>query len=322
MTLVVGMTLAAPAFAHPLAPALLELRAQGGDRYEVLWRTSVVQVAGREVRPQLPCEALTPARRTVRDNEAVEERWQARCDELAGQAIAVSGLAGSGINVVLRIVDAGGRVTSGLLDLRQPRFTVSPRSSRGQVLAEYFSLGVGHLLSGFDHLLFVLGLLVLVRGLKPLLLTITAFTLGHSLTLAAATLGLVRVNPALTELGIAISLIVVALAILRPQGQPSLMQRHPASLTLSFGLLHGLGFAGALSAIGLPADEIPLSLLGFNLGIEAGQLLLVVAALSATRLARRWLALTQTRLTHAVPAYIIGSLAACWCIERTIVLLG
>jgi hydrogenase/urease accessory protein HupE len=266
------------------------------------------------------CRALEVPRREIRGNEAVEERWTVDCTDLAGRTIAIAGLDGAGINVVLRIEQADGRVVGGIIEAREPRFEVPAAVAPLAQFKGYFSLGVGHLLDGLDHVLFVLGLLLLVRGAHALVLTVTAFTLGHSLTLAAATLGWIRVNPALTELGIALSLIAVALAVLQPASAPSLLRRHPAGATLAFGLLHGLGFAGALSQAGLPAREIPLSLLAFNLGIEAGQLLLVVVALSGAAL---WERLQPRPLPQAtVPAYIIGSLAACWCIERSLVLLG
>jgi len=311
--------------AHPLAPALLELRESAPQRYEVLWRTSVAQVRGAAVEPELPanCAEQAPSRRSIRENEALERRWTVQCggSGLAGAAFAVTGLDRSGINVVLRIEALGGHVVSGVLDARQPEFIVPAPGSRLEHFGRYLSLGVEHLLSGLDHVLFVLGLLLLVRGWRPLVVTITAFTVGHSLTLAAATLGVVRLSPSLTELGIALSLVVVAMAILRPKETPSLLQRHPASVTLSCGLLHGLGFAGALAEVGVPAGEIPLSLLAFNLGVEAGQLLLVAAALALARAAHPGPA-GGTVLTRVVPAYIIGSLAACWCIERTMVLLS
>ena len=312
------------ALAHPLAPALLQLKETAPQRYDVLWRTSVAQVAGREVAPELPatCTPAGPAERRIDDNEALEARWAVQCTGLAGESIAIRGLERSGINVVLRIEDAQGRVTSTLLDAQRASFEVPQRATRAQVFGDYASLGVRHLLSGADHLLFVLGLLLLVRGVRPLVVTVTAFTLGHSLTLAAATLGFVRINPALTELGIALSLVCVAAAILQPGAKPGLLQRRPALITLAFGLLHGLGFAGALARIGLPADELPLSLLAFNLGIEAGQLLVIAAGLGLAALARRLVPLPALARTPLVPAYIIGSLAACWCIERTIVLLA
>lgn len=319
-----GALLAWPlvAGAHPLAPALLELREGAPQRYDVLWRTSVAQVRGVQVVPVLPanCQALAPQQRAVQGGEALEARWPAQCEgSIAGQELAVAGLDGSGINVVVRIETLDGEVASGIVDVGAPRFTVPPRASASQRFGEYLGLGIGHLLSGLDHILFVLGLLCIVRGGRTLVVTITSFTLGHSLTLAFATLGVVRFDAALAELGIALSLIAVALAIIQ-NGTPSLLARKPALLAFGFGLLHGLGFAGALAGVGLPAGEIAPALLAFNLGIEAGQLLLVAVALAAARLAR--FAPEAPGLSRAVPAYIIGSLAACWCIERSLPLLG
>lgn len=308
--------------AHPLAPALLELRHDAGS-YEVLWRTPVAQVRGVNLTPRLPpdCAALGEPARSFDGNEAVEWRWQVRCAgaDLAGRDVSVSGLAGSGINVVVRIERPDGQVFSAILDARHPSTRIPAPDSRGQRLAGYFSLGVEHLLTGLDHVLFVLGLLLLVRGWKPLVLTVSAFTVGHSLTLAAATLGLVRINPALTELGIVASLVAVAVAALRKDA--SLLSRRPATLALGFGLLHGLGFAGALSAAGLPPDDIPLALLLFNLGIEAGQLA-VVAAGSVLLALRSAVPLAGRLPARQFAAYIIGSLAAMWCIERTTILLA
>lgn len=310
------------ALAHPLAPALLELRHDAGA-YEVLWRTPVAQVRGVSLTPQLPpdCTPLAEPRRSFDGNEAVEWRWRARCADadLAGREVSVSGLAGSGINVVLRLERPDGQVFGAILDERHAAAVIPAPDSRGQRLAGYFNLGVEHLLTGLDHVLFVLGLLLLVRGWKPLVLTVTAFTMGHSLTLAAATLGLVRVNPALTELGIVASLVAVAVAALHKDR--SRLARRPAAMALGFGLLHGLGFAGALSAAGLPQDDIPLALLLFNLGIEAGQLA-VVAAAGLLLALRSAMPLAGRIPARALTAYIIGSLAAMWCIERTTVLLA
>jgi hypothetical protein len=312
----------AVAAAHPLAPALLELRATTAERYEVRWLTSVARVRGVEVAPVLPaqCRALGAPQTAVRDGEAIESTWSVQCDGgLAGGTLQVSGLDGSGIQVVLRIAAPAGPTVSAILDARAPAFEVPRQAAVGERVLAYGALGVEHLLTGLDHVLFVVGLLAVVRGARRLVLAITAFTLGHSLTLAAATLGVVRVDPALTELGIALSLVVVALAMLRPG--PGLLARHPGSLTLGFGLLHGLGFAGVLGGLGLPRDEIVPALLGFNLGIEAGQLAVIAAALALARGVGGgvW---SQWTISRLAPAYMIGSLAACWCLERTVALLA
>jgi hypothetical protein len=325
--LALGLLWPALATAHPLAPALLELRASGAEDYEVRWRTSVARVRGVEVAPVLPrnCRAVTPPRTVLQDGEAMQTAWSARCaGGLEGNEVAVAGLEGSGINVVLRVAAADGATLAAILDARQPVFTVPAPSGALPRALRYGALGVEHLLTGLDHLLFVLGLLAVVHGRRALVVAITAFTAGHSLTLAAAALGFVRVNPAVTELGIAASLVAVALAMLRPRTAPGLLARRPGLLTLGFGLLHGLGFAGAMNGVGLPQAELVPALLAFNLGIEAGQLAVVGAALAAARLGRAlaegdW---SQRVISRLAPAYIIGSLAGCWCIERAVALLA
>jgi hydrogenase/urease accessory protein HupE len=307
--------------AHPLAPALLELKELEGDRYAVLWRTSVARVQGANVQPQLPsaCRALGPARRSAEDNQSQVLRWEVQCGPggLVGQTLAVSGLERSRISVILRLQPRQGEVVTRLLDLDQPSYTVPTPATPPPVFRGYLQLGIEHLLLGFDHVLFVLGLLLLVRHSRLLVATVTAFTLGHSVTLALATLGFVRVNPALTELAIAASIMVLALELLRPNPH-SLLRRRPWLVALAFGLLHGLGFAGALAEVGLPAGEIPQALLAFNLGIELAQLLLVTTwlllAWSWRRVGARPL---PAALTLVVPAYGIGTLAAFWCLERT-----
>jgi hypothetical protein len=312
---------------HALAPALLELRGTDAERYDVLWRTSVARVRGVAVAPVLPpqCEPLASPQSTLLEGEALETRWPVRCaGGIGGAAVQVAGLEGSGINVVLRIAERGGPVTSAVLDARDSAFIVPAGAEATRGFARYGALGIGHLLTGIDHVLFVLGLLAVVRGVRPLVVAVTAFTLGHSLTLAAATLGLMGLAPALAELGIALSLVAVALAMLRPREAPGLLARRPALLTFGFGLLHGLGFAGALAGIGLPQGEVVPALLAFNLGIEMGQLAVVAAALAAARLlhaipAGIW---SQRMSSRLAPAYIIGSLAVCWCIERTVALLA
>jgi hypothetical protein len=321
-----ALLLAWPAIgaAHPLAPALLELRASTAERYEVRWLTSVARVRGVEVAPVLParCRTLGTPRTALRGGEAVESTWAVQCDGgLAGGTIHVDGLDGSGIQVVLRIEAAGAPAVSAILDARAPAFAVPRQPTAGARWLAYGVLGVEHLLGGLDHVLFVVGLLGVVRGARKLVVAITAFTLGHSLTLAAATLGVVRVDPALTELGIALSLVAVALGMLRPHDAPGLIARHPGALTLAFGLLHGLGFAGVLGGMALEQDAIVAALLAFNLGIEAGQLAVVAAALALARLARD-VAWSQWTISRLAPAYMIGSLAACWCLERTAALLA
>lgn len=309
----------APAAAHPLAPALLEFRETGEGQVEMLWRSSRFRAAGRAPEPQLPagCVAVGPAQ--LQDEPgARSERRSLRCSQtLTGQWLRVEGLEGSGINVILRIEQADGRQRQALLSERDPAYRVPAAEAAAPVFRSYLRLGVEHLWGGFDHLCFVLGLVLLLRRLRPLLLGITAFTLGHSLTLGLAVLGLIAIDAALTELAIAASIVLLALELLRsPERGPGLVARRPALLPAAFGLLHGLGFAGALAEIGLPRAGIPLALLAFNLGIELGQLALVAGLLALAALARRVAADSLPARWPVLPAYLIGTLAAAWCLER------
>ena len=303
--------------AHPLAPALLELRETAPGTYAVQWRTSLVRAQGRDVVPVMPEGCTAPAEVQTRDEAgARQQQWTLHCTELVGRSLRVDGLEGSGVNVILRVQPLAGASQQALLGERTPSYTILPAQTAPPVFRSYLILGVEHLLLGFDHVLFVIALVLLVRGPRRLVITITAFTLGHSLTLSLAVLGLVRVNPTLTELAIALSILVLAVEILRPaDARPGLFARWPWGVAAGFGLLHGLGFAGVLSEIGLPSGEIPLALLAFNLGIELGQLALIAAWLIAAALLRR-LPTLPPALARGLPAYLIGSMAAYWCWER------
>lgn len=310
--------------AHPLAPAMLELRETAPDAYEIIWRTSTTRAGSRAVFPQLP----ESCRGTGETNAGLEQdawvsRWAVACaGGFTGKDIAVSGLDASRISVILRLQRSGQPVAQALLDYRHPRWSVPPPQQATPVFQGYFGLGVEHLLLGFDHVLFIAGLVLLVRRLRPLVLTITAFTLGHSITLSLATLGWIHVNSALMELGIALSILVLACEVARPAGrEPSLLARWPWLMAAGFGLLHGLGFAGALAEVGLPQADIPLALLAFNLGIEAGQLMLIALLLGLALLRNRLPQVVRSGLGATPAAYLIGTLAAYWCCERAAALL-
>jgi hydrogenase/urease accessory protein HupE len=203
-----------------------------------------------------------------------------------------------------------------------PAFVVEASAGAWEVARTYLILGVEHILFGIDHLLFVLALLLVVKGAGRVVATVTAFTIAHSITLAAATLGLVRVPGPPVEAMIALSIVFVAAEIVHgARGRPGLTARRPWVVAFTFGLLHGLGFAGALSEVGLPQNAIPLALFFFNVGVELGQLLFIgafaVAALVIARARILW-----PRWLEIAPAYPIGSIAMFWVLQRVIVLGG
>ena len=284
-----ALGLSAPAQAHPLAPSLLEIVERAPGRAEVKWKTPAVVVPGSELRPVLPahCRPVQDAGAEVIET-AVVRRWEMACEApLEGSSIEVSGIASSRADVILRVALADGRLFSTVLTEGRATFVVPARQGAVAVGWRYAVLGFDHIVTGYDHLLFVLGLL-LVRNTGQLVATVTAFTAGHSVTLSLAALGLVAVPSRPVEALIALSILFLAVELARgSDAGPTLMRRYPWALTSAFGLLHGLGFAGALTEIGLPAGEIPLALFSFNLGIEAGQLAFCAVVLLVLAAARR-----------------------------------
>jgi hydrogenase/urease accessory protein HupE len=204
-----------------------------------------------------------------------------------------------------------------VLDAGQPDIVVPVRAGALDVLRDYGWLGVGHIMTGLDHLLFVAGLLLLVRNLRTLVWTITSFTMGHSVSLTVATLGWVTVPLPPLEAVIALSIVFVAVEVLhRRRGRDGLAARKPWLLAFAFGLVHGLSFAAALTAAGLPSHAIPLALLSFNLGVEIGQLAFVVSVLALIG-ALRVLQVRWPRWSATAAAYAIGMIAIVWFVDRT-----
>ncbi len=310
---------AATAFAHALSPSLLELRESPGGRVDVTWKTPLLRLPGADLRPTLPtdCSVASPAELS-QDSDSVTARWSVDCGPagLVDRQIGVEGLGASKTDALLHVELADGRVIDTVLRAREPFFTVPDHEDVLAVARRYVELGVEHIATGYDHLLFVLGLLLLATNVRALVATVTAFTLGHSVTLTLAILGVARVPSAPIEVFIAFSVFLLAVELMRPGTSAGLMRRKPWLMAVLFGLLHGLGFAATLREAGLPAGAIPLALFCFNVGIELGQLafVLTVVAFQATANA---LALRNPRWARTLVVYAMGSLAACWMIERS-----
>jgi hydrogenase/urease accessory protein HupE len=306
-----------PAHAHELRPAYLELREIRPGEFSVLWKTPMVGDARLALEPEFSGDVtpLTPMT-TLRTTGAALERWTIRAPALRLQRLHIRGLESTMTDAIARIEFADGTSWTGRLTAREPATEIPERESAAAVAGVYFKLGVEHILSGPDHLLFVLALMLLTRNRWRLIKTITAFTVAHSLTLGLATLGVVRVPQAPVEAVIALSIVFVAAELLRKrEGRAGLTARAPWLVAFTFGLLHGLGFAGALREIGLPQGNIPIALLFFNLGVEAGQLLFVSAVLSLVALVRRFKFPSPRWLPLAAP-YAIGMVAMFWVIQR------
>ena len=304
----------AVALAHGLDPASLGLRETRPGVFDVRWKASALRLPGANVQPILPARCRrTGGADAVDETDRVTLRWTVDCgvDGLAGEVVGVADLSAAKISALLTIDRLDGTTIQTVLGPRTPSFTVPVRPSRWDVLHAYARLGVEHILTGPDHLLFVFGLLLLVSASRLLVQTITAFTLGHSLTLSAAALGFARVPSRPVEVLIAASVLTLAVELARDPGGPTLLRRFPWAMAVAFGLLHGFGFAGALAEAGLPAGDIPLALLSFNAGIEVGQLAFVGAVLAAGALLPA-VAVRSTRLA----VYAMGILSAFWCFER------
>ena len=228
----------------------------------------------------------------------------------------LKGLSAVRTDVLLLIQLQDGTQHSAILRPVSPSFTIPLTASKLQVAGDYWRLGTVHILEGVDHLLFLFALFVIVAGFWRLIKTVTAFTIAHSITLALASLGLVNVPPAPTEAVIALSILFLAGEIMHIRaGRIALTERYPWSIAFIFGLVHGLGFAGALSEIGLPEHEVPLALLMFNVGVETGQILFLTAVAVLLAGLRRMPLANLQEAWRFVP-YTVGSLAAFWTIER------
>ena len=309
------------AAAHSFDPTLLDLREREGGVYDVVWKSTAAPAERGRSRQLTPVFGAACRRVGARSAPSAEVEglivFRIDCGTrgLRGQTIGVAGLGGHPTDVVLRIQWADGTLTTGVLRSGAEELVVPGIGAGvplGTVLWRYGALGVEHILAGTDHLAFVLGLLLLVRGWRRLVGTISAFTLAHTLTLGLAVLGVVRMPSAPVEAMIAVSIVLVAIEALRPsEAPPTLAHRMPWLVAFLFGLLHGLGFAGALAELGLPPDQVPAALLAFNGGVEVGQLAFVAVMLGPVLLLRR-----LPRSVQAVPAYAIGTVAVAWALER------
>ena len=319
LVLIISGLFGSAAFADDSQPGYLELKETTANRYSVIWRNPTLVKPQAALVLKFPAGVKNLTQPVLRElpGATVERRLiETDAQGLIGKRIEIDGLPLSNTDVLVRIEFANGASSTALLKPAQPWLIVKGPRSAGQAVWDYTVLGVEHILSGFDHLLFVLALLLIVSGTRRLLMTITAFTLAHSITLAAATLGVVWVPGPPVEATIALSILFLASELVKVnRGQPSLTATYPWVVAFTFGLLHGLGFAGALADVGLPQHEIPLALLMFNVGVELGQVMFVAAILALVFVLQK-LRMNWPAWSRQVPAYGIGAMAAFWFIER------
>jgi HupE/UreJ protein len=322
-----SLAVSAPAVvAHEVRPAYLELRQTGADTYDVLWK---VPGRGEDLRLGLDVDlpagcTRVGAPRASMINGAVTERWTARCaGGLDGGTLRIAGLSATMTDVLARLERLDGTTQVTRLTPSSPSFVVAAPAGALGVARTYTVLGIEHILSGIDHLLFVLALIIITRGGWTLVKTVTAFTVSHSITLSLAALGYVHVPSRPVEAVIALSIVFVAAEIVRgQQGRVTFTARAPWIVALTFGLMHGLGFAGGLSEAGLPDGHIPTALLFFSLGVETGHFLFIGAVLSLIALGHRAasglapLDGQRAASIRLLPAYAIGGVAMFWVLQR------
>ncbi len=317
--LLVGLFPAMQANADEIRPALLDIKEQGTGLFAVTWKVPTRGDKVLAITPRLPESLQLLGSPTIQEAPGARiehATYKSSGAPLSGQTITIDGLSAMQTDVLLLVQLQDGASHSAILRPSSPEFMIPLEPSKLKVAGDYWRMGTVHILEGVDHLLFVLALMLIVTGFKPLLKAVTAFTVAHSITLALATLGVVHIPSAPTEALIALSILFLAVEIIHSrQGKISLTEQYPWVVAFAFGLFHGLGFAGALSEIGLPQQEIPLALLMFNVGVETGQLMFIAVVLALFAVLKR-LPVTLPQGAWRVLPYSIGSIAAYWTIDR------
>jgi hydrogenase/urease accessory protein HupE len=326
IVLLLAMLLSAPAaWAHEARPAYLEIKETAAGQFDVLWRTPVLSGMRLPIVLTFPADVHNTKAPTVQElaDSLVERRWiDTGPNGLAGKRIHFAGLQVTITDVLVRVELLDGRKWTTIVHSSQPWVEIASSQTWLAAAGAYTVQGIRHILFGADHLLFILGLLLIVKNRWMLLRTITAFTVAHSITLAVATLGYANAPVVPLNAAIALSILFLGPEIGRSwRGETSFTIQHPWVVAFAFGLLHGFGFAGALTSAGLPRHDLPLALLSFNVGVEVGQVDFVLLILALER-SFRVLEIPWPRWAQALPGYTVGSLGAFWTVQRVVVLLA
>lgn len=305
--------------AHEVRPAYLEITQRADGKADVLWKHPSMGAIAVAMRPRI--DTLIDGKPDIVEgsNSFSIARWRGvdlGQQGLKDRTVRVDGLDSTITDTLLVIRLANGETVQQILTPASPTFRIDARD--GAAVPAYLKLGIEHILTGVDHLLFVFGLILLSAGWRALVKTITAFTVAHSITLGLTAMGLMNVSPSLIEAMVALSILFLAVELVRKaRGETGVTIRYPWVIAFGFGLLHGAAFAGALKEIGLPPDNIPAALLLFNVGVEVGQLVFVaVVAALLVALGRLRLPAFAPRLGHAAATYAIGGFSAFWFFER------
>jgi len=312
------------AWAHEIRPGYLEIKENADHSLQIIWKQPLMGEYGVPLHPSISAGWLVDSLAQTSYTETyLIKRWQipAAHAALDKQTITIDGLEKTMTDVLVQIILLNDVSFTYLVKPVQPFMQLSLSKPQPPPVWQYIQLGIYHIWSGYDHLLFVLGLILLVKKRSKLIWTITAFTIAHSITLALATLHIIKVTSAFTEAAIALSIVFLAVELLRHyRGINGFAYHYPWLVSFLFGLLHGLGFASALQDVGLPQNNIPLALFLFNVGVEAGQLSFVFVMLLLMAGIKR-LQFKLPQWSYKIPAYAIGILAMYWFIERVCTIL-
>lgn len=311
--------LIAPARADELRPGYLELTQRDAVHWDMIWKAPVLGGLATRSRPALPTFCTVSPGPVRLSGAALIATAALTCSHsLDGASVGLAGMESSFTDALLRVAPLGRPVQAERLTPDQPMVRIKAVPDSWQVARTYFALGIEHILNGYDHLLFVVALVLLLMRGWLVVRAVTAFTVAHSLTLVGTTLGLFGLAQAPVEALIALSIVFLAVEIIKQKdGTPRLSERIPWVVAFLFGLLHGFGFAGALREIGLPGGDVTMALLTFNLGVEAGQLVIIAVCIAAIAALRRF-AQPALRPATVVATYGIGIIASFWFIERLV----
>jgi hydrogenase/urease accessory protein HupE len=303
-------------YAHQTGLSFVDIKEDDKKNISVVYKKPLEDTQAQDIQIRFPskCMKVSEDKQTIEDGYVINNYilW-CTDDGLAKSRIWVEGLVSSDRGVLLRY-ENGTSVEKSLLRATTPFMYIDKKSGNFELAVEYTNLGIMHIWSGFDHLLFVLALVLLAHSTKTLLYSITGFTLAHSITLAFGVLGIVNVGAAYVEAMIALSIVFLARELV-VHNVNSLTRKKLGVIAFIFGLLHGFGFSSVLRSIGLPQNEIALSLFSFNLGIEIGQILFILL-LSATLFMLKKYLKTDENITKKYLAYSIGIISSFWLIER------
>lgn len=302
--------------AHPLAPGLLALNETKDNQFQGVWKLPKKIAAIGQLKPVFPdiCQ-LHEVKQALAEGTGRSQSFQLHCSEhLIGQGIGVEGMSKRGSGVLLRIKFSDSRIIHQMLGPQNKIFIIPSKQSLLEVVKRYLSLGIDHLIAGIDHVLFVITLALLVGWSKQLFWTITFFTIGHSITLSMTALGAVSLPSFFVEAMIALSICWAAADALKLDNT-GIIQSRPWLMSGGFGLLHGMGFAGALAEIGLPQQALLPALAAFNVGIEIGQLLIVGLLFFILYIATL-MSLRLPSIIKKMGFYIIGITGAIWFWQR------